>query len=143
VCIYYVDVFLLFLYLKNQKGISRRGKNDPQFQRITLEPQDMLKKHGMKDIEVYSMKGNDCFENAFTFAYSFRDLFKPDFDDGINVKTVLNFVENDKLQRARIEKHMALTSTPYTSKILKDSGFIDAVRSDKTGCELGPPHIDN
>lgn len=124
-------------------GISRRANNDPQFQRITLEPQDMLKKHGMKDIEVYSMKGDDCFENAFTFAYSFRDLFKPDFDDGINVETVLSFVENDKLQRKRIEKHMALTSTPYTSESLKDSRFIDAVRSDKTGCELGPPHIDN
>jgi hypothetical protein len=124
-------------------GISRRANNDPQFQRITLEPQDMLKKHGIKDIEVYSMKGDDCFENAFTFAYSFRDLFKPDFDDGINVETVLSFVENDELQRKRIEKHMALTSMPYTSKSLKDSRFIDAVRSDKTGCELGPPHIDN
>jgi len=125
-------------------GISRRANNDPQFQRVTLEPQDMLMKHyGMKDIEVYSMKGSDCFENAFTFAYSFRDLFKPDFDVGINVDTVLNFVENEALQRERIENHLAMSSMPYTKKDLEDQDFIDAVRSDETGCELGPPHYDN
>jgi hypothetical protein len=117
-------------------GISRRANDDPQFQRIILEPQEMLKQHGMKDIEVYSMKGDACFENAFTFAYSFRDLFQPDFDDGINVDSVLAFVKNDELQRERIEEHLALSSMPYTKHDLKDQDFIDAVRSDKTGCEL-------
>jgi len=118
-------------------GISRRGNNDPQFQRVILEPKDEVKRHGIRDIEVYSMKGNHCFEQtAFTFAYNFRDLFRPDFDDGINVDTVLKFVENDEVQRERIEKHMALSSMPYTKKSLKDPDFLAAVRSGKTGCEL-------
>lgn len=124
-------------------GISRRANNDPQFQRITLEPQDMLKKHGMKDIEVFMMKGDACYENAFSLAYSFRKLFKPDFDDGINVRTVKNFVENDAVQRERIERHTALSSMPYNKKVLKNKKFIHAVQSDKTGCELGPPHTDD
>lgn len=117
-------------------GISRRGNNDPQFQRIILEPKDMLMKHGIQDIEVYSMKGSDCGEDSFTHAYSFRDLFKPDFDDGINVQSVEVFVENDKLQRERVEMHLALSSMPYTKDNLKDKKWIKKVREDKTGCEL-------
>eukprot|EP00536_Pseudo-nitzschia_multiseries_P008555 jgi/Psemu1/325257/estExt_fgenesh1_pg.C_2190005 len=118
-------------------GIARRGNNDPQFQRVILEPKDGVKQHGIRDIEVYSMKGNACFEpNAFTFAYTFRDLFQPDFDDGINVDTLLNFVENESVQRERIEQHLALSSMPYTKKSLKDPDFLAAVRSDQTGCDL-------
>jgi len=124
-------------------GISRRGTNDPQFQRVTLEPQDMLQKHGMKNIEVYMMKGKACFEDAFTLAYSFRDLFAPDFDDGINVRSVLNFVENEGVQRKRIEQHLALSSMPYTKDDLKDPDFIRAVRSDRAGCDLAPAHVDD
>jgi len=114
-------------------GISRRGNNDPQFQRIILEP-DPLKK-GIQDIDVYSMKGNDCGKHGFTFAYSFRDLFTPDFDNGINVQSVLDFVNNDKEQKERIEKYLALSSMIYTKKDLKSESFIDRVRNDQTGCE--------
>ena len=123
-------------------GISRRATNDPQFQRVILEPQDLLQKHGIKNINVYMMKGNACFKNAFTFAYSFRDLFRPDFDEGINVQSVLNFVESN-VQRERIEKHLSLNSMPYTNHDLKDPEFIDLVRSNRAGCELAPAHFDD
>ena len=112
-------------------GISRRGLNDPQFQRITLEPE---LKHGISDISVYSMKRNACWENAFTFAYSFKSLFDPDFDSGINVDTLKQFVLHDKLQRERVESHLALSSLPYTKADLKDEAFLAAVRAGQLGC---------
>lgn len=111
-------------------GISRRGMNDPQFQKITLET-DPAK--GIEDISVYSMKRSDCYDNAFSFAYSFRGLFEPDFDDGINTDSVERFVENKK-QRSRVEKHLAMTSMPYEKAMLKDKAFLDAVRAGKLGC---------
>jgi len=112
-------------------GISRRGMNDPQFQRITLEP-DL--RHGISDISVYSMKRNACYTNAFTFAYSFRELFRPDFDDGINVDSVKDFVAHDTLQRERVEKNLALTSMPYTKKMFSDEEYLASVRAGATGC---------
>jgi len=111
-------------------GISRRGLNDPQYQKITLE-KDV--KRGIEDISVYSMKRQACGDQAFTFAYSFRELFEPDFDDGINVESVERFVENDK-QRERVEQHIALTSMPYEKTTLKDQAFLDAVRAGTSGC---------
>ena len=112
-------------------GISRRGMNDPQFQRITLDPDA---RHGMSDISVYSMKRNDCYANAFTFAYSFKELFKPDFDEGINPRSVQNFVLHEKLQRDRVERHIALTSMPYNKTVFADKAYLEAVRAGEAGC---------
>jgi hypothetical protein len=55
-------------------------------------------------------------------------VFKPDFDDGINV------VENDAVQKEGVGKYLALSTMPYTSSDLKDPVFINAVRNDQTGC---------
>ena len=79
------------------------------------------------------MKRGACGKNGFTFAYSFRDVFKPDFDDGINVDSVRRFVQNKK-QRKALEAHMALTSMPYTKASLKDQAFLEAVRAGTSGC---------
>lgn len=112
-------------------GISRRGMNDPQFQRVTLDPR---RRHGIRDISVFSMKRAACGAGAFTFAYSFRELFAPDFNGGINVHSLKDFVEHDQLQRERVESHLALTSMPYGKQDLKDAAFLEAVRAGKTGC---------
>jgi len=111
-------------------GISRRGMNDPQFQKVILEP-DLNK--GIQDILVYTMKRAACYADAFTFAYSFRELFEPDLDDGINIDSVERFVQNEK-QRARVEAHLALTSMPYDKSMLKNTSFLAAVRAGQTGC---------
>ena len=79
------------------------------------------------------MKRSACYSNAFTFAYSFREVFKPDFDDGINVDSVKRFVQN-KDQHDALEKHMALTSMPYNKKMLSDERFLEAVRAGESGC---------
>lgn len=112
-------------------GISRRGMNDPQFQKITLEPE---LSHGISDIEVFSMKGNACGKDAFTFAYSFKSLFEPDFDGGINVDSLQDFVTHGELQRERVESHLALSSMPYTKKDTSDPAFVEAVRAGTSGC---------
>ena len=97
---------------------------------VLLEP-DLSK--GIQDILVYTMKRAACYADAFTFAYSFRELFEPDLDEGINIDSVERFVQNEK-QRARVEAHLALTSMPYDKSVLKNTSFLAAVRAGKTGC---------
>lgn len=79
------------------------------------------------------MKRNACGPGAFSFAYSFKKLFKPHFNSGVNAETVRSFVA-DKNQTTRVEAHLALTSSVYTKKGCKDPSFIAAVRQGETGC---------
>eukprot|EP00928_Gymnodinium_smaydae_P032744 TRINITY_DN23637_c0_g1_i1.p1 TRINITY_DN23637_c0_g1~~TRINITY_DN23637_c0_g1_i1.p1 ORF type:complete len:544 (-),score=86.23 TRINITY_DN23637_c0_g1_i1:200-1780(-) len=118
-------------------GISRRGLNDPQFQRIYLD--QVPSKNGgeweykMDNIEVFSMQGSDC---SFGSRYNFRDVFSPHFDEGINVESLKSMVA-DKAMKKVVEKYVALTSSPYTKATLKDPSFIKAVREGRAGCEVG------
>lgn len=116
-------------------GISRRGMNDPQFQRIYLDEVPGATygswKYQMQDIEVFSMKGSSC---DFDFRYSLRDVFRPHFDTGITTSTLKNMV-SDKRMLAVVEKYIALTESPYTKATLKDPEFIKEVREGRAGCE--------
>merc|ERR1712224_53237 len=111
-------------------GISRRGLNDPQFQRITLDREEKKKKLTIRDIDVYSMKGAAC---DYTFAYSFAELFQPDFDYGIDEAAMRSFIRN-KDQIKRVESHISLSSSNLSGAALKDPAFIEAVRLGKAGC---------
>jgi hypothetical protein len=111
-------------------GISRRAKNDPQFQRVTLKN---LKEDSddfvISDIDVFSMRcGCD-----FTFAYSFRDLFHPHFDDAIDEVSLKGFVE-DQAMLKRVESHLSMTDAPYEAKDLKNTTWVEEVREGRLGC---------
>ncbi len=102
-----------------------------------------LPRHDIADISVFSMKRGACDPkgdlmgngtSAFSYAYSFRSLFEPDFEEGINPETLEKFVLHDELQKERIESHLALSSLPYTKKDLNDESFLEAVRRGETGC---------
>jgi len=114
-------------------GISRRGLNDPQFQRIYLE-----KEHGayeIQDIDVIQMmKGCD-----FEVSFSFVDQFKPHFDTGINIATLKNFVEDESM-KAIVESQLALSASPYDKTTLKDPLFLASVRAGIAGCEVRKEH---
>lgn len=110
-------------------GISRRGLNDPQFQRIYLEGAET--KYTIFDIDVLAMKKQCDFE----FSYSFRELFKPHFDSGINTATLRTMV-SDKRMVEKVESHLSLSASPYTKADLKNPAFMEAVRNGTKGCEV-------
>ena len=64
-----------------------------------------------------------------------KDLFKPHFDFGINTKTLKAMVD-DKSMVDKVESHIAMSASPYTSANTKDPEWIKAVREGKAGCAV-------
>lgn len=109
-------------------GISRRGKNDPGFQRVLMNNGASK----VMDIENYSMKGKSC---EFTFSSSYKQRYAPYFDHGITAKAVKASIDDDRLDAARTDNISPVAVRALTPKQSDQPSWMNQVRMGSTaGC---------
>eukprot|EP00656_Telonema_subtile_P042959 TRINITY_DN4907_c0_g1_i6.p1 TRINITY_DN4907_c0_g1~~TRINITY_DN4907_c0_g1_i6.p1 ORF type:complete len:574 (+),score=107.40 TRINITY_DN4907_c0_g1_i6:177-1898(+) len=108
-------------------GLSRRGGNDPGFQRLVLDSTG----RGLRDLESYAME-TAC---EFKLHHRFSECYAPHFNEGINAATVLASLRDTALGSVR-KANVAPQATGFKKSMLKNSTFANEVRNGRAGCSV-------